>query len=340
VTPVVIASITAIAASALLTPMARAAGRRLGRLDVPNERSSHRVPTPRTGGYAIFAALILGLGAAGTFQDRGVAIVVVAAILLAALAVIDETRPLNRKMRFVVQIAVAAAALLFSATLLGAIDVHFLPPVPMHQAAIVVSLFWVVGLINAYNFMDGVNGIASLEAIICGVSIALLSLRAGDAIGATLAAAVAGAAAGFLPWNLPSGSIFMGDVGSATIGFLLGVLTIRLTNHGVSIVAAALPLAPFLFDSAVTIVRRAINGEAFFSTPHRSHFYQRLNRLGWSHTAVTALWGTLAVVCAATASIYDSLRPALAAGVLCAVIAMHVAVALWITRREHAAALA
>jgi UDP-N-acetylmuramyl pentapeptide phosphotransferase/UDP-N-acetylglucosamine-1-phosphate transferase len=141
--------------------------------------------------------------------------------------------------------------------------------------------------------------------MICSVTLGVLLASGGDVPGAIIAAAIAGAAAGFLPWNL-GGSIFMGDVGSAGLGFLFSLLVLR-TSVVTPTVAAILPLFPFLFDAGVTIVTRAIKGESFFSTPHRSHFYQRLVALGLNHVTVSLVYAALAAVSSLLALAYSRL---------------------------------
>jgi UDP-N-acetylmuramyl pentapeptide phosphotransferase/UDP-N-acetylglucosamine-1-phosphate transferase len=171
--------------------------------------------------------------------------------------------------------------------------------------------------------MDGLNGIAGLTALVTGATMTALALRNGDLTSAPLAASVAAAAAGFLPFNMPSGSIFMGDTGSGTFGLIFGALVLHMQRSDTFPVAAALPLTPFILDTAVTVVRRALRGERFFSTPHRSHYYQRLHQMGWSHMAVTALYGGMTAGSAAVALSYEGLTPSGQAVAVLALLAVH-----------------
>jgi UDP-GlcNAc:undecaprenyl-phosphate GlcNAc-1-phosphate transferase len=308
----------------VVTPALRASARRRGTLDVPNERSSHRVPTPRNGGIAIVSGIVAGtILLLARQSDRASAVILAGTLVTAVSAAVDERRPLPRPLRFLIQIAIAVIPPLATGLLLQRVSLPYIA-VATHWLAVPVTLFWIVGVVNAYNFMDGLNGIASVEAIVCGATMALLALRRGDVAAAALAASIAGAAAGFLPWNL-GGSIFMGDVGSASLGFLFALTALRLAGDGVSFVAAALPLAPFILDAGVTLIRRAVTGQPFFSEPHRSHYYQWLNQLGWPHAGVTALWGGLAAACGALALAYDGSSEALRAAVLIAVAFAHAA---------------
>lgn len=333
-----LAPLAALLTTGILTPVVRHYGRRIGHLDVPNERSSHERPTPRSGGWAILAGVVLGVVAGGALPDRGIAVALGATLILAAIAIADERTELPRMLRFAVQIGAAVLTPIVAGIAVHQLDLPFLS-LPLAWLAIPLSVFWIVGVTNGYNFMDGLNGISSVEAIVCGATMAILALRGGDTSAAVLALALGAAAFGFLPWNA-SGSIFMGDTGSTTFGFLFAVLVLRLTQSGNSIVAAALPLLPFLLDSGITLVRRALRGERFFSTSHRTHFYQRLQQQGWPHLAVAAVWGALAVCSGVVALLWDSLPPAMQLLALAALLALHLGVFFVIELRRRRLGLA
>lgn len=328
--------LTALAVALLATPAVRAIALRFGMMDIPNARSSHAAPTPRGGGIAILAGFTAAAIAFGAFHDRALAAAIAPAAAVALLSFADDVRHLPAWPKFAVHVVAASAALWAADLGLHRIDLPFIT-ISLGAAAMAAAVVWTVGWINIYNFMDGVNGIASVQAIVAGTALAVLLARAGDAPGTILAAALAGAAAGFLPWNFPGARIFMGDVGSASIGFVFGVLTLRASIR-VGIVAAALPLFPFLFDATVAIVRRAARGERFFSTAHKTHFYQRLKQITDSHAVVTLTWGGLAVLSSVGALIYGNVSATAKLAVLLMVLAIHVVVALLIARRGNAAA--
>jgi UDP-N-acetylmuramyl pentapeptide phosphotransferase/UDP-N-acetylglucosamine-1-phosphate transferase len=315
----------------VLTPLLREMAKRRGRLDQPNERSSHAVPTPRNGGISILAGVVAGATASGALAERAMFATLVGALVIALLGDLDERFSLPTLLRLAVQSGAAAAILLIAAPI-GKVTPFPSLPLLLGMFAFPISLFWIAGLMNGYNFMDGLNGIASLEAIVCGAALAVMLFRNGDVAGAALCVAVACAAAGFLPWNLPSGSIFMGDTGSAPLGFLLAVLVVRATNRDVSFLAAMLPLMPFVSDTSLTLLRRLSHRENVFSA-HRTHYYQRLQRSGLSHAAVTMLWGGMAAVCSVVAIALDSASPAFAGSMLAAIATMHVVVFAAIDRR-------
>jgi UDP-N-acetylmuramyl pentapeptide phosphotransferase/UDP-N-acetylglucosamine-1-phosphate transferase len=212
------------------------------------------------------------------------------------------------------------------------VELPFIGVIELGLLAIPISVFWIVGVTNAFNFMDGINGIASTEAVICSATLGVLLATGGDFKGALLAAAIAGAAAGFLLWNL-GGTIFMGDVGSAALGFLLSLLVIRTTSVAPA-VAAILPLTPFLLDAGVTIVIRAARGERFFSTAHRSHFYQKLVASGLRHPTVTLIYAALALISSALSLVYGQLNDAQRALGIILLILVHVTAAAATLRLE------
>lgn len=315
--------------ASLLTPLCGVISRKLELLDHPNDRSSHSVPTPRTGGNAIVLAIGVTLLFTGAWREASLRATCVAAAVLAIVGICDDLKPLPEWFKFLVQTGVAAGLLIWSALALTHIDLPFAGKWTIGFAGLALSWFWIVGWSNAFNFMDGINGIAGAQAIVAGATYALFFHALGDASWMVVALAVASAAAGFLLWNV-SGWIFMGDVGSVTLGLLLAAMVLRLAADGVPVIAAVLPLVPFLFDTAVTLVRRIVRGERFFSA-HRSHFYQRLVSLGWSHPAVSALWTTLEVIGAIAALHYSKWSDGVRLVMLTAFVALHIIVAMCIS---------
>jgi len=157
----------------------------------------------------------------------------------------------------------------------------------------IIGFFWIAGYTNAFNFMDGINGIASLQATITGCGMALLVGTSTGNFASTpvlLSLLIGGAALGFLPHNFPKARMFMGDVSSAPLGFLLAVVALWLaqTAGWWLMIPLGLLHANFVLDTAITLFRRILRGERWYDA-HREHFYQRLIRSGRSHTFVT-LW--------------------------------------------------
>jgi UDP-N-acetylmuramyl pentapeptide phosphotransferase/UDP-N-acetylglucosamine-1-phosphate transferase len=244
-------------------------------LDRPNERSSHRVPTPRGGGIAVIGSVLFAwiVLAQTETMPPGVFGIIFGAVLLAAVSWFDDLRGLSPVVRLLAQ---AAAVVIGIFVLPGPRD-------PFNLAAIgLVWIWW----INLFNFMDGIDGLAGSEAAAIGAGLLLFA-----SVGAAfypalqaLAAAVTGAAIGFLVWNWSPARIFLGDVGSVPLGYVLGFLLLGLAVRGHWRIALILPLY-FLADATITLARRLLRGERIWRA-HREHFYQQAVRRGLGHAAV------------------------------------------------------
>lgn len=276
-----------------------------GLLDIPNDRSSHTRPTPRGGGLAIVAVMMLAaLLTCGLYpQSAGIiAAVALPAAAIAAVSWLDDLKPVQNRTRFGVHLgaAIAATALLGP---LPAVQLGSLGSLDFGAAAWPLTILWIVGLTNAFNFMDGIDGIAGITAAAAGCGLAAAAAAVGAPPTGALAAALAGAALGFLAHNWQPAKIFMGDVGSAFCGFMLAVIPLAapagLREKLVPVVVAA--LWPFLLDTTFTLLRRAIRRENIFQA-HRTHLYQRLTVAGWSHRSVARLYGMLSAITAALAA--------------------------------------
>lgn len=230
-------------------------------LDEPGERRSHAVATPRGGGIAIVLAVLVATVALALRHPVHVPLLAAFGIGLAAVAGvgwIDDHRPLSPWSRLVVQ---AMAGLVFAIAV-----IHVYDNVGLGLAAFAA----VVVLTNVWNFMDGIDGLAASQALIVAVGLALI--MAGPA--AALAWALAAACAGFLPFNFPRARIFLGDVGSGALGYALACLTMLASARlDVSAALLLLPLAPFLVDAGLTLLRRMLRGERWW-TAHVQHAYQ------------------------------------------------------------------
>jgi len=183
-------------------------------------------------------------------------------------------------------------------------------------AAVGIAL-WLISFVNAFNFMDGINGISGTHALIGGAFYALLGAWRGDVLVLAMGAAIAASGLGFLPWNAGRARIFLGDVGSYGLGAGLALLAVYSLIHGIAPEAALAPLALYLADTGWTLLGRIRSGENWLE-PHRQHAYQRLCDVGWSHQRVTAATAatTLLLCVLGTASLTD--RPVLrAAADLC-----------------------
>jgi UDP-N-acetylmuramyl pentapeptide phosphotransferase/UDP-N-acetylglucosamine-1-phosphate transferase len=257
--------------------------RRRDMLDYPNERSSHITPTPRGGGIAVIGSVLLAwiaLSKAGLVGSSVISIAI-GTSLLAVVSWIDDRRGLSPGVRLVAQgiaVTIGFLALPEGQSGLGA----WSGPALYFVATGIVWVWW----INLFNFMDGIDGLAASEAAaICGGLLLFAVVGDGtDPAAALLAAGILGAAVGFLAWNWSPARIFLGDVGSVPLGYLLGFLLIDVAVRGRWRIALILPLY-FLADATITVLYRLLRGERVWE-PHRQHFYQRAVRNGLGHAAV------------------------------------------------------
>ncbi len=275
--------------------------------DAPNARSSHRRVTPRSGGFAIFAAWLAAMGLATLFfaiMEGATPFLAFAAIALCAftLGALDDWRTLPPLLKLTGQ---GAIAFLF-VQVFGAIEVlpaPFIGEFALGVFAIPATVFWIVAFMNAYNFMDGVNGIAAVCAAFVAIACALAAALAGDPALSVIVLALGAALIGFTPVNLHEGRLFMGDSGSMSVGFILAAVGVTVTNAtGSQVTALFLPTAfmPFLFDVAFTLVHRSLRGQSLLSA-HREHLYQLLTQAGWTHLSTATLYLALTAFSTAVA---------------------------------------
>ncbi|HEV7372047.1 glycosyltransferase family 4 protein [Arenibaculum sp.] len=293
-------AVAAFAVAATATGMVLPILRRRAILDIPNERSSHAVPTPRGGGWGILCALVPSVAASGWLSGGWpwVLAILGGGALLAAVSWMDDRHSLPASLRFAVQIGAVTIGL---TALPSDADVfQGLLPYWLDRAFAAVAWLWFV---NLYNFMDGIDGLAGGEAVSIGLGICALAAFAPVGVPMPwVAAAVAGAAAGFLCWNWHPARIFMGDVGSIPLGYVLGWLLLALAASGQWIAALLLPLY-FLTDATWTLLKRLVEGKPIFQA-HREHFYQQAVRSGRSHASVvrTVLAANVALILLAVLS--------------------------------------
>lgn len=246
---------------------------------VPNERSLHDLPTPKGGGIAIVLTWYIGiiiLFFSGIIE-RSLFFALLSGILLAIVSLIDDIRGLKPVIRLIVQFLTAILAFIF----LEGLRPLVLPQININYNILVypIAIVGMVWFINLFNFMDGVDGFASLEAIIlCSVFFVFTWSLAAILLIACIT--------GFLYWNWPKASIFMGDVGSTQLGFILVVLGIYYHNsYELSILNWIMLTSPFWFDATLTLLRRWRAGEKL-SEAHRKHVYQRIVQAGFTHEKV------------------------------------------------------
>lgn len=267
-------------------------------LDHPNERSLHTRPIPRGGGIAILsgAGLALGLLFAQSPSEQYLGRIVGCALLIAAVSLADDYLDIHPAYRLLTHVTAGVLLLLG-----GVPHVQLLAWTVPPLASALFSLLFVVWMVNLYNFMDGMDGFAGGMTLIGFGALGILGWEAGNRTFALACAVVAITSCGFLVFNFPPAKIFMGDVGSSSIGFLAAAFSLWGNETGVvPIYLAVLIFSPFIVDSTVTLLRRALRGERIWEA-HRTHFYQRLVQMGWGHRRTVLCEYLLMLLCSVSA---------------------------------------
>lgn len=288
-------------------------------MDAPGERRSHTVATPRGGGVAIVATVLLGCAyAAWLWPQQGMAIAMFATglVLVAGIGWWDDHRPLSAALRLLVH-AVAAS-------LLAALVYR------VHHNPWLAALSWLatISLINIWNFMDGINGLATSQAML--VALGFAGFLPGPLRWACLVLLVA--CAGFLPFNFPRARIFLGDVGSGALGYLVAALFAWCClATDVTPWLLLIPISAFAIDAGFTLLSRMLAGERWWQ-PHAQHFYQRWVHTGRSHTVVTLAYALFSIVAITIAWFGGTLRTGGQVGLA---LGWYVAASvLWLTLRK------
>ncbi len=272
-------------------------------MDHPGHRSSHAIAVPRTGGIAILLGMVLSLAVFGK-PTAPFLLGLGSVAIIAAVSFIDDLITISSGVRLVVHLIVTTAAVELIGLELTEIHLPYLSLQLPRWVGLVVSVLFVAGFANFFNFMDGINGIAVSQGLFGGVTLAVLLALGGGSNSALVAVALTGASLGFLPHNFPKARMFMGDSGSTILGYILAMLTlVGAERTDFPWIAFVLPLGVFIYDATFTLFKRALRGENLLK-PHREHHYQLLIRCGWTHTRVTGIQAGLMLVCASAGIIY------------------------------------
>ncbi len=257
-------------------------------MDHPNHRSSHVMPTPRGGGLAFVAVFILSIPFVahyGFITWAGSLALMGAGLFIALLGFLDDHSPIAARWRFLGHFLASLLAVHWLGGMPSMIVfTYVLPANGLMDGLAVLYLIW---LLNLYNFMDGIDGIAGIEAVTVCLSIAGVYWLSGASGLMALPLILAASVGGFLFWNLPPARIFMGDVGSGCLGFMLGVLSIQAAGiNRAYFWSWLILLGVFIVDATVTLFSRLLQGDKIYEA-HRSHAYQHASRLFGRHLPVT-----------------------------------------------------
>lgn len=294
-------------------------------LAIPNERSLHEVPIPKGGGIAIVLAWYIGLSVLYFTRiiEKDLFLSLGTGILIAVISLLDDIFGVKPVIRLLVHFAAAILAFYF----LNGLRPLIIPQLNFNYNYFVypVAIIGIVWFINLYNFMDGVDGFVSVEAIIIS---SVLFVFSWNPVTLLLISCVGG----FLCWNWPKARIFMGDTGSTQLGFILVILGIYFHNKlDFSILNWIMLLSPFWFDATLTLFRRWKNGEKI-SEGHRKHLYQRLVRMGYTHEQVNYFLISLNILILSFITVYR-IEKSFQIPVFVLTLILYYMITLWIDRK-------
>lgn len=287
--------VVAFIVSLIATPVAKKLAFAIGAIDIPNEeRRIHTKPIPRLGGLAIYFGTITSilLFLPKTHETIGI---VLGATIIAVLGLFDDKYSLSAKIKLLGQV-VAAVVLIISGVRIDWLSNPFGDGMIYLKSwvAIPLTLFWVVGITNTMNLIDGLDGLAAGIAVISSGSLFIVSLLNGRFATAVISIAIAGAALGFLPYNFNPAKIFMGDTGFMFLGFVLAAISIQGAVKSAAAIAIAVPILALgvpIFDTAFAIIRRLINGKPIMEAD-KGHLHHRLLEKGLTQKqAVLIMYG-------------------------------------------------
>lgn len=270
---------------------------RINIVDKPNERSSHIVPTPRSGGVAIVLSFTLGAFIILFLESRfdlplhQFLAMIIGAFFMAFIAFIDDLKGLRQVIKFLGQF-ISVAVILASGLYFKQLSFPFANPIELSPIlGMGVTLGWFLFFMNGFNFMDGLNGLAGGSALIASIFMSILGYLSGFYVVYILSLILSFSILGFLIFNFPRAKIFLGDTGSQYVALILAVIGVIASQS--SIVFVSEMSVPFLFfifvfDVILTIIKRLLRRENIFQA-HKSHLYQMLNQSGFSHVFVTLL---------------------------------------------------
>lgn len=317
-----LAFFTALFFSMVLVVPVRAFALRVGMVDLPGPRKVHRTPIPLLGGLAIYAAVVIAVLLAFDGPARSqIAGILVGATLVAGVGILDDRGALHHQVKLFVGMPLAAGILLVSGIRAQVFSVLIGGGTgDIFDGALTV--LWVVGITASFSILDHMDGLCAGVAATASVFFALLAYLNGQTMVTTLAAAVLGAATGFLRWNFKPAKIFMGDGGAMFLGFLMATLGLKLRLENATRLSAwlapALILGVAIFDTTLVTISRARRGLLPFATPGKDHAAHRLSNLGLGHRGAVVSLYFLGVIGGSAAVIvsYVSTRTALLVGAL------------------------
>ena len=337
--------IAAFAVAAVLsyffTPPVKNFAHKFGAIDVPKDaRRMHKKPIPRLGGLAIYGGFLCSILIFGQLDETMLCVLLGAAIIV-ALGIFDDVLALGAKLKFVVQIVAAAIPVCIGDLQIGLFTnlnpLSDTPFVHLGILAVPVTIIWIVGITNAVNLIDGLDGLAVGVSSIAAITMLAVALLTGNMPIAITMAALAGACIGFMPYNLNPAKIFMGDTGSTFLGYMLATVSIMGLFKFYAVISFAVPfliLGLPIFDTANAIIRRVAAGRSPMS-PDRGHVHHKLIDMGFNQKQAVAILYAISATLGLTAVVLTSSGEVKAIVLLLAVLAAILVGACIIYGAEH-----
>ena len=337
--------IAAFAVAAVLsyffTPPVKNFAHKVGAIDVPKDaRRMHKKPIPRLGGLAIYGGFLCSILIFGQLDETMLCVLLGAAIIV-ALGIFDDVLALGAKLKFVVQIVAAAIPVCIGELQIGLFTnlnpLSDTPFVHLGILAVPATIIWIVGITNAVNLIDGLDGLAVGVSSIAAITMLAVALLTGNMPIAITMAALAGACIGFMPYNLNPAKIFMGDTGSTFLGYMLATVSIMGLFKFYAVISFAVPfliLGLPIFDTANAIIRRVAAGRSPMS-PDRGHVHHKLIDMGFNQKQAVAILYAISATLGLTAVVLTSSGEVKAIVLLLAVLAAILVGACIIYGAEH-----
>lgn len=289
--------------SILLTPLVKKLAFKVGATDKPNYRKVHQRIMPRLGGLAIYVSFIIGMLILHPDNPYGLPIII-GSIIIVVTGILDDIRELSAKVKFVAQIAAAALVVIWGGVHVQFVNLPFGGHVEFGFLSIPLTIIWIVGVTNAINLIDGLDGLAAGVSSIALITISGMAIIMGNGYVTAIASLVLASTLGFLIYNFHPAKIFMGDTGALFLGYMISVLSllgfknVTLISFIVPVIILGVPIS----DTFFAIIRRIVNKKPL-SAPDKSHLHHCLLRLGFTHRqsvlmiyAMAAFFGLMAII--------------------------------------------
>ncbi|MBE7011600.1 MAG: undecaprenyl/decaprenyl-phosphate alpha-N-acetylglucosaminyl 1-phosphate transferase [Ruminococcaceae bacterium] len=300
---IVLAMVVAFLISFATTPVVIGIAKKIKAIDVPkDERRVHKKPIPLIGGLAIFYGFLISVLCFCDLEEPVIGILT-GALIIVITGVIDDKYSLPAKVKLLMQIVAAVVVLVFG------IEIKYIENPFTNQyitfgwLSIPITIIWIVGVTNAVNLTDGLDGLAAGISTIASLSLLILIMFTDNVNLAIITAALAGAGFGFLPYNFNPAKIFMGDTGSMFLGYMLACISVQGLMKTYTVISFAMPILVLglpIFDTIFAIVRRLVTGRSIMS-PDRGHLHHRLLDMGFSQRQTVAILYTLTAILCLTA---------------------------------------